>query len=224
MENLLTLCDRAVEAALKAGADEAEAMSVRMRDVNVELQKNDLQIARSMSGDGLGLRVFKGGSLGFCVREQLRRRRASRSRSSGLSGSPPRLPATNTTFCPIRRPSNRSRGSSTSRRTRSVLSAPWSGRSPMLRAARGFDPQGDRRLRRARGPDAARRPSSTSQGRAGRPSAAASSTATSSGWPRRARPSRRSTSSSTAPARPPASTPSRWRAGLPRTSSVRSAP
>lgn len=65
MENLLTLCDRVVEAALKAGADEAEAMSVRIRDVNVELQKNDLQIARSMSGDGLGLRVFKGGSLGF---------------------------------------------------------------------------------------------------------------------------------------------------------------
>ncbi len=65
MENLLTLCDRVVEAALKAGADEAEAMSVRVRDVNVELSKNDLQIARSMSGDGLGLRIFKGGSLGF---------------------------------------------------------------------------------------------------------------------------------------------------------------
>jgi PmbA protein len=65
MENLLALCDRAVEAALKAGADEAEAMAVRIKDVNVEVQKNDLQIARSMSGDGLGLRVFKGGSLGF---------------------------------------------------------------------------------------------------------------------------------------------------------------
>ena len=65
MENLLTLCDRVVEAALKGGADEAEAMAVRIRDVNVELSKNDLQIARSMSGDGLGLRIFKGGSLGF---------------------------------------------------------------------------------------------------------------------------------------------------------------
>lgn len=65
MENLLTLCDRVIETALKAGADEAEAMAVRARDVNVELSKNDLQIARSMSGDGLGLRIFKGGSLGF---------------------------------------------------------------------------------------------------------------------------------------------------------------
>jgi PmbA protein len=65
MVDLLTLCDRAVEAAIKAGADEAEAMSVRVKDVNVEVQKNDLQIARSMSGDGVGLRVFKGGSLGF---------------------------------------------------------------------------------------------------------------------------------------------------------------
>jgi len=65
MENLLTLCDRVVEAALKAGADEAEAMSVRVRDVNVELAKNDVQIARSMNSNGLGLRIFKGGSLGF---------------------------------------------------------------------------------------------------------------------------------------------------------------
>jgi PmbA protein len=65
MKDLLTLCDRVVDAALKSGADEAEAMSVRVRDVNVELQKNDLQMARSMSGTGLGLRVFRGGSLGF---------------------------------------------------------------------------------------------------------------------------------------------------------------
>lgn len=65
MEDLLTLCDRVVEQALRAGADEAEAMAVRVKNVNVELQKNDLQIARSMSGNGLGLRVFRRGSLGF---------------------------------------------------------------------------------------------------------------------------------------------------------------
>jgi PmbA protein len=65
VRDLLTLCDRVVDAALKAGADEAEVMSASIRDVNVELQKNDLQMARSMSGDGLGLRVFKNRGLGF---------------------------------------------------------------------------------------------------------------------------------------------------------------
>ncbi len=65
MQELLTVCDRAVEKALAKGADEAEAFAVRGKSVTVDLQKNDLQIAKSMSGDGLGLRVFKSRSLGF---------------------------------------------------------------------------------------------------------------------------------------------------------------
>lgn len=65
MEDLLRVCDGAVEAALKAGADEAEAYAVRGKSVDVELQKNDIQIAKSMRTDGLGIRVFRNRSLGF---------------------------------------------------------------------------------------------------------------------------------------------------------------
>ena len=65
MEDLTGVCGRAVELATAAGADEAEAFAVEGRLVNVELQKNDIQIAKSMSGKGLGIRVFKNRSLGF---------------------------------------------------------------------------------------------------------------------------------------------------------------
>lgn len=65
MENLLELCDRAVGAALREGADQAEAICVRRKGVSVELQKNDIQIAKSARANGLGLRVFSNGSQGF---------------------------------------------------------------------------------------------------------------------------------------------------------------
>jgi PmbA protein len=65
MDDLLRVCDSAVGAALAAGADEAEAYVVRGRSIEVELQKNDIQIAKSMRADGLGIRIFKNRSLGF---------------------------------------------------------------------------------------------------------------------------------------------------------------
>jgi PmbA protein len=65
MKKLLAICDSAVEKAIKAGADEAEAFAVQGKEVNVELQKNDIHIAKSMTSDGLGIRVFRNRSLGF---------------------------------------------------------------------------------------------------------------------------------------------------------------
>lgn len=65
MEDLLQVCDAAVDVAIGAGADEAESYAVRGKSVDVELQKNDIQIAKSMGTDGLGIRVFKNNSLGF---------------------------------------------------------------------------------------------------------------------------------------------------------------
>ncbi len=65
MEKLLNLCDRTVEMALGCGADEAEAFALTGDRVNVQLQKNDLQIAKSTRSDGLGIRVFKNAGLGF---------------------------------------------------------------------------------------------------------------------------------------------------------------
>lgn len=65
MDDLLMICDAAVEMARSAGADEAEVYAVTGRQVNADLQKNDIQIAKSMGADGLGIRVFRRGSLGF---------------------------------------------------------------------------------------------------------------------------------------------------------------
>jgi len=65
MDELLRTCDEAVAMALRAGVDEAEAFAVTSREVNAELQKNDIQVAKSMAGLGLGVRVFRAGSLGF---------------------------------------------------------------------------------------------------------------------------------------------------------------
>jgi PmbA protein len=65
MEELLQTCDKVVDLALTAGADEVEVFAVRGKEVNAELQKNDVQIAKSMESDGLGIRLFRNRSLGF---------------------------------------------------------------------------------------------------------------------------------------------------------------
>lgn len=65
MHELENICQRTVDLAIGRGADEAEAYAVRGKTINVELQKNDIQIAKSMTTGGLGIRVFRRGSLGF---------------------------------------------------------------------------------------------------------------------------------------------------------------
>lgn len=65
MDRLLALCERTVQMALDTGADEAEAFAVTGDDISVQLQKNDLQIAKSTTSDGLGIRVFKDSGMGF---------------------------------------------------------------------------------------------------------------------------------------------------------------
>ena len=57
--------ERAVEAALAAGADHAEAFSSASEQDSVGLEKGDLQLARSQSAEALGLRVFTGARMGF---------------------------------------------------------------------------------------------------------------------------------------------------------------
>jgi PmbA protein len=61
----------AVDGARRGGADEAEAFAASGRGLNVELQKNDIHIAKSASADGLGIRVFKDRKLGFAYANSL---------------------------------------------------------------------------------------------------------------------------------------------------------
>jgi predicted Zn-dependent protease len=231
MENLLTLCDRVIETALKAGADEAEAMAVRARDVNVELSKNDLQIARSMSGDGLGLRIFKGGSLGFAYVNSFDEPSIAESveRALGIAAG---VPGDENNVLPDPTPIEPLDGILDEKAAEFGVETAVERTLAMLRTAREFDPRvtvdsgelagyhGEKAISTSRGVRASER-SSFYYCYIARRSEAASTTATSSGWPRRANPSRPSTSSSTAPARRPLSIPRRWPAGLPKTSSAR---
>ncbi len=65
MEELLKVCDAAVAAATRHGADLAEAFAAHGRTIDVELQKNDLQIASTAESEAVGVRVFRDGRMGF---------------------------------------------------------------------------------------------------------------------------------------------------------------
>ncbi len=64
-QELLSICDAAVEMAVTAGADEAEACAASSSETVAELQKNDIQVAKSMRDDALGIRVFRSRRMGF---------------------------------------------------------------------------------------------------------------------------------------------------------------
>jgi PmbA protein len=140
MHELLSACDMVVEAACRGGADEAEAFAVRGKGVDVELQKNDIHIAKSVSGDGLGVRVFRGGRLGFAYANSLDERSAresvekalgiaSASPSDEMNGLPDPTPLA--TLDGLYDPAVESMG--VGEAVELALS--------MLRAARGFDPR-----------------------------------------------------------------------------------
>jgi len=64
---LLALCDRGVQAALDAGAEEAEVYAEATAEVEVSLAKNDLDQVRVSDEVSFGVRVFVGGRLGFAT-------------------------------------------------------------------------------------------------------------------------------------------------------------
>ncbi len=67
---LLEHCERAMAAALAAGADEAEVIADAGRSVEVAIQKNDLEQVRSADEVTYGVRVRVGDRLGFATGNQ----------------------------------------------------------------------------------------------------------------------------------------------------------
>lgn len=65
MGELRSLCEAGVQAALRRGADEAEAYGVDGRQVQVFLERNDVKLGKSQVLQGVGLRVLKDRGLGF---------------------------------------------------------------------------------------------------------------------------------------------------------------
>jgi PmbA protein len=64
---LLGLCQRGVQAALDAGADQAEVYAEASAEIDVSLQKNDLDQVRIADEVTFGIRVFQDGRLGFAT-------------------------------------------------------------------------------------------------------------------------------------------------------------
>ncbi|RLG55389.1 MAG: TldD/PmbA family protein [Thermoproteota archaeon] len=70
-EELLSMCEKAVEEALKLGAGEAEAIATWSRAVGVEVEKLQLKSARAHVEAGLGVRVALGRKVGFSFTSHL---------------------------------------------------------------------------------------------------------------------------------------------------------
>jgi len=67
---LLSLCEQGVKAALDAGADEAEVFATSHTESEASLEKNDLNQTSRVEETTFGIRVIKGGALGFCTSNQ----------------------------------------------------------------------------------------------------------------------------------------------------------
>ncbi len=65
MSELLSLCEKAVTAARKQGANEAEAYGADGRQIQVFLERNDVKLGKAQVMSGIGLRVLKSKGLGF---------------------------------------------------------------------------------------------------------------------------------------------------------------
>jgi len=64
-ESLGEICRQAVQAALRAGAHEAEAWASLSRETEVYLENNDVKLGKSHRRGGIGIRVFRDRALGF---------------------------------------------------------------------------------------------------------------------------------------------------------------
>ncbi len=70
-EELLELCEKAIEAALKLGASEAEAIATWDRAVGVEIEKLQIKSSRTCVDAGLGIRAVLGRRVGFSFTSHL---------------------------------------------------------------------------------------------------------------------------------------------------------
>lgn len=67
---LLSMCEQGVQAALKAGADQAEVFATSHTESEASLEKNDLNQTSRVEETTFGIRVIKGGAVGFCTSNQ----------------------------------------------------------------------------------------------------------------------------------------------------------
>ncbi|RLI34342.1 hypothetical protein DRO55_06625 [Candidatus Bathyarchaeota archaeon] len=88
MEDLLGLAERAVEAAIKEGADQADSFSQRRRTVWVEIERNSIKSCGVTVDHGISVRAFIDGGMGFAYTQRLDPESAKRTaaRAARLAG------------------------------------------------------------------------------------------------------------------------------------------
>jgi len=62
---MLELGQRAVKRALELGADDAEVFLAKSRNIDVDIERDDIKMVRSHNREGVGIRVLKDGCIGF---------------------------------------------------------------------------------------------------------------------------------------------------------------
>jgi len=88
-ELLLSSCEEAIDLAKKLGADEAEVFASSTVERNVGIEKNDLHQSSQVSETTWGIRVVKGGAVGFCTSNQPSSLKKAVSEAVGLASIAP---------------------------------------------------------------------------------------------------------------------------------------
>ncbi len=84
-KELLEICDRLIEQARSAGADEVEAVAASGRSVETHLEKNDIHIAQTGTETSFGLRVFCGERVGFVTANDVGERATAASAAEAIA-------------------------------------------------------------------------------------------------------------------------------------------
>jgi PmbA protein len=87
---LLNVCDDALKKTLSLGADEAEIYALSSKEIEVVIEKNDIQLARSQTSRTIGIRVFKNKGLGFASVSDVDNVKEGCRRAVELAGVSPR--------------------------------------------------------------------------------------------------------------------------------------
>jgi PmbA protein len=71
MEDLLELAERACEIAKALGADQADAYVSALRSISVGVENNSIASCRSIEDNGMSIRAYRKGGLGFAYTQRL---------------------------------------------------------------------------------------------------------------------------------------------------------
>jgi PmbA protein len=137
---LLDLAGSAMEKALKLGADEAEAFVARGHEISAKAEANELKLATSHARDGLGIRVFTGGGLGFASVNTLDEREVEEAARAAVSLSKA-SPRDAHNALPLPQPINNVSGLYDQRAEGIGVDQAISRLEEMLTAARSYDPR-----------------------------------------------------------------------------------